>query len=81
MLYIINFSFLFILGTLEQRLRHLDELIQSAERRSDELASTMATGGHPKDAERQKAIWDRKYKMLRKMKMGLEKIRKYLNLV
>ena len=64
-------------GTFEQRKKHLDDLLGNAERRRDDLASTLATkDGHPKDAERQKAIWDRKYKMLRKMKAGLDKIRK-----
>ena len=65
-------------GTIEQRILHLNELVATAERRREELDSKLCGGAaHGRETERQRDLWDRRVKMLRKMRMGLEQMSKY----
>ncbi|KAG7174880.1 Ankyrin repeat and fibronectin type-III domain-containing protein 1-like [Homarus americanus] len=62
-------------GTIEQRIHHLNELVSTAERRREELDSKLSGGApHGRETERQRELWDRRVKMLRTMKMGLEQM-------
>ncbi|KAK8397543.1 hypothetical protein O3P69_004360 [Scylla paramamosain] len=63
-------------GTIEQRILHLNELVATAERRREELDSKLCGGAaHGRETERQRDLWDRRVKMLRKMRMGLEQMK------
>lgn len=62
-------------GTIEQRILHLNDLVATAERRWEELESKLCGGaGHGRETERQRDLWDRRAKMLRKMRVGLEQM-------
>ncbi|XP_069999983.1 ankyrin repeat and fibronectin type-III domain-containing protein 1 isoform X4 [Penaeus vannamei] len=62
-------------GGVERRLHHLNELVAVAERRREELNSALSGGAHGRETERQRVLWDRRVKMLRTMKMGLEQMK------
>lgn len=65
-------------GTIEQRIHHLNDLVATAERRREDLDSKLCSGtGHGRETERQRDLWDRRAKMLRKMRMGLEQMSEY----
>ncbi|XP_071527330.1 uncharacterized protein wake isoform X3 [Panulirus ornatus] len=63
-------------GTIEQRIHHLNELVSTAERRREDLDSKLSGGApHGRETERQRELWDRRVKMLRNMKVGLEQMK------
>ncbi|XP_037093805.1 ankyrin repeat and fibronectin type-III domain-containing protein 1-like [Pollicipes pollicipes] len=56
----------------DSRCSHLQELVRKAQKRVDTLASylTTANGGYTKESEKQKALWERRLKLLNRMKFS-----------
>nr|XP_053655904.1 uncharacterized protein LOC128704786 [Cherax quadricarinatus] len=63
-------------GTIEQRIHHLNDLVNAAERRREDLDTKVTVGvQHARERERQRELWDRRVKMLVKMRTGLEQMK------
>ena len=61
----------------DSRCSHLQELVRKAQRRVDMLTSyvTAANGAGGKESEKQRTLWQRRLKLLNRMKVGFDQTR------